>query len=108
MYSVCGTTITMIRGDTFIATVKITRGNKLYIPAENDVIKFAAARKNETVPRLIKVVPNDTMELHLLPEDTKDLPTGMYKYDMEITFEDGSKDTFINKAILNLKADICP
>ena len=107
MYKVCGTTITMVRGDTFIANVHLKRGEEEYLPNENDIIRFAMRRSGEVRTRLVKIVPNDTLELHILPEDTQDFPPGLYKYDLEIEFADGSKDTFINRADLNLLSDVC-
>lgn len=107
MYKVCGTTITMVRGDTFVATVSLCQCGEPYIPTENDVIRFAARRAGEVRPRIEKVVSNDTMELCLLPEDTKDLPVGLYKYDMQIELETGDIDTFISSGTLNLVSDIC-
>lgn len=107
MYKVCGTRIEMVRGDTFVAVVSLCRDHEPYIPSEHDVIKFAAKRACEVKTRLVKIVPNDTMELCLLPEDTKDLPIGLYKYDMQIELENGDIDTFISSGELILRTDIC-
>ena len=107
MYLVHGTTISLVRGDTFVAYVHLTRGDEDYIPSEGDIIRFVMQKSLEVTPRLIKIIPNDTLELHLLPEDTKDLPVGLYYYDMEIEFEDHGKDTFINRGTLHLLSDVC-
>lgn len=41
-YSVNGTTITLTRGDTFMATVSITNPDgSEYVPVDGDVIRFA-------------------------------------------------------------------
>lgn len=107
MYKVCGTTITMVRGDTFVAVINLSRGGESYIPSNNDIIRFAARRSGEVRPRITKIVPIDTLELCLSPEDTKDLPGGLYKYDLEIEFENGDIDTFISNGVLNIISDIC-
>ena len=38
------------------------------------------------------------MTLYIAPEVTKTLSCGSYVYDIQITFEDGDIDTFINQA----------
>ena len=53
-----------------------------------------------------KVIPNDTLLLHLLPTDTKELPTGKYVYDIELTNADGEVDTFIPEAKLILTPEV--
>lgn len=104
MYSISGTTIKMTRGDTLIVALNLTYDGESYTPAEGDVIKFMACKgelnstksayKDNTI-LIEKTIPNDTMVLRLNPNDTKQLSFGTYAYDMEITFEDGRVDTFI-------------
>lgn len=46
-YSVSGTTITLTRGDSFIADISITdQDDKPYIPGAGDVIRFAMKKRN--------------------------------------------------------------
>lgn len=90
--------IILTKGDTFIAEVeprrKITQ--EIYTPVEGDVIRFAMKRSYSDTESLIrKVIPHDTMTLRIESEDTKSLPVRPYYYDIEITFEDGTVDTFI-------------
>ena len=47
-------------------------------------------------PLIEKIIPNDTQILHLDPDDTKNLKVQTYRYDCEITYENGDVDTFIN------------
>lgn len=104
MFSVSGTNITLTRGDTLIAQITIKQGETDYTPVEGDVIRFAmkhpiynAGRTDysETTPVLTKTIPNDTLILTLLPADTKQLGFGEYVYDIQLTFADGTVDTFI-------------
>lgn len=111
MYKVCGTKITMVRGDTFVATVTLCRdtpcGHESYIPSEQDLIKFNVKRCGEIRTCISKVIPNDTMELLLRPEDTANLPDGLYEYDLRICLaETGDVDTIIASGKLRLLADI--
>lgn len=115
MYSIKGTTITLTRGDTFIATISLKEGSSTYTPVEGDSVRFAlkdpqmnaqkTAWMDDTV-LINKEIPIDTMQLKLDPEDTKELDFGQYRYDMEITFSNGDVDTFIENAIFILNPEV--
>lgn len=109
MVNITGTTIKMTRGDTLrvILTLKDEEGNT-YIPVSGDQIRFAMKRSyNDSTPILLKVIPNDTLELWLEPDDTKNLPQpSSYVYDIEITYANGDVDTFIDKAKLQLTEEV--
>lgn len=91
--------ITMTRGDTLRAKINITdaKGDK-YIPVEGDRIRFAVKKcYNDKTPCILKDIPYDTCQLFLAPEDTKDLEQPYkYVYDIQITLNDGTVDTFIS------------
>lgn len=93
--------ITMTRGDTFKRTLQLKKDSEIYTPAENDTIRFAMSNvfKGEKGYQLLieKVIPNDTMVLKIDPSDTKDLNYGFYVYDLEITYADGTVETFADK-----------
>ena len=102
-YKIENTRIELTRGDTLIATVGFEyKDGTAYEPSPGDVIKFALKRSRmltgntafyDKEPLVIKDIPVSTMELRLDPEDTKDLPFGLYKYDIELTREDGVVST---------------
>ena len=96
MYEVIGNQIKLVKGDTFYATVEVYDGDEAYTPTENEVVKFGLKLRYADEECLIeKVIPNDTLILKLEPEDTADLAVLTYVYDIEITRENGDKDTFI-------------
>lgn len=107
-YSVSGTTITLTRGDSFVADISITdQDGQPYIPVEGDAIRFAMKTSYEDVsPLLVKNIPIDTMKLILDPLDTKDLNFGKYVYDIELTKENGEVDTFITKAVMKITEEV--
>jgi hypothetical protein len=107
-YSISGTTITLTRGDSFIAYISITdQDDNPYIPVEGDSIRFAMKSSYEDAePLLVKNVPIDTMKLVIDPEDTKSLAFGKYVYDIELTKASGEVDTFITKAIFKITEEV--
>lgn len=111
MYSIDGQKIKLTRGDTLILNVKIytktEEGEKQeYTPVEGDSVRFALKRNKmnskrteyaDSEPLIKKDIPTDTMILRLDTEDTASLPFGDYVYDIQITFFDGTVDTFIDQ-----------
>lgn len=102
MIRIKGTTISLVRGDSAMIQITINDADgNVYTPAEGDSIRFAVKKSYYQVdPDLVKTIPNDTLVLTLEPADTKDLDFGPYKYDIELTTEDGEVDTFIAMAEL--------
>lgn len=115
MYKVTGTRIELTRGDTFRAKVTMSKDGVEYKPSDEDIVRFALKHKNMDVgkgrytdrtPLITKVIPNDTQILHLEPSDTKKMEFGEYVYDIEITFESGDVDTFIDNATFVLAPEV--
>lgn len=113
MTSVSGTTITMTKGDTLRVQIALELDGTTYTPVEGDVVMFYVKRAKlsgseyaDETPLISTEVPIGTMVLTLDPEDTSDLTAGKYAYDLEITFSNGTVDTFINNATLNLVREV--
>lgn len=103
MFKIDGTTITMVRGDTFSAFLKIYSKNKiLYSPTAEDTIVFAVKESyTDDQCVLTKSIPYDTMILELEPNDTKSLDQpSSYVYEISLTMEDGTVDTFIRGKLI--------
>lgn len=108
-YGISGTTISLTRGDTFVAQISITdsEGNA-YTPVEGDSIRFAMkAKYTDDAPLLVKDIPIDTMELRIEPSDTKLLSFGTYVYDIQLTKASGEVDTFITTAKIKILEEVC-
>ena len=107
-YSVQGTTITLTRGDTFMALVSITQSDgSQYLPVEGDFIRFAMKKSYEdNEPLLVKDIPINTMKLILEPGDTKALDFGKYVYDIQLTKVTGEVDTFITKGSMKITEEV--
>ena len=97
MQKISGKKIILTRGDTFKAIVGMVNENgEEYVPEQGDSIRFAMKEHydDETV-LLEKTIPNDTLLLHIEPNDTKELPFGDYKYDIQLTYANGDVDTLL-------------
>lgn len=110
-----GNKIKLTRGDTLRLKVDVQIDGEPYVPVTGDSVRFALkhpalnAAKTEyldTTPLIKKDIPIDTMVLELKPEDTKSLGFGKYVYDVQITFADGTVDTFITKETFILTEEV--
>lgn len=108
MVSIKKNIISLTRGDTLRTKViiKLSDGT-VYEPVNGDIITFGLKTTiNDTECIIEKNIPIDTMELHLAPEDTKELPYGAYVYDIQIQFNDGDIYTFIPYTKFNITGEV--
>lgn len=93
--------IEMTRGDSETFQIGIVINGEEYTPQEGDKVRFAlrpytrSLFRHLSAPLMVKDVPINTMKLVFEPEDTKWLPFGKYKYDIQIVFADGKVKTFV-------------
>ena len=102
--------ITLTRGDTLTLTVTLLHEVdpvppateptiEPYDPTADDVIRFAVSKGykggNGYELKLSKEIPHDTLTFTCLASETA-LDYGTYNYDVEITHDDGTVDTFIS------------
>ena len=110
MVNISGSTITITRGDTLDALVEILLPDgSAYSVQEGDVIRFAVKQRyGDREPVICKEIPHGTMNLRLESEETKLLNAGgpPYVYDIQITMEDGTVDTFIERARLIVTEEV--
>lgn len=107
MFKVIDTHILLTRGDTFTALIEIEKNGRIYTPTSQDSIRFALKKAySDPEPILNIPIPYDTMVLMILPEQTKSLEFGEYKYDIEITFADGTVNTFIYESDFSIRPEV--
>lgn len=107
MHKINGNNITLTRGDTLEVKVALYRNGAEYTPDAGDVIRFAMKENYEQAQPLLNItIPNDTLILHIRPQDTKNLAFGAYVYDVEITMTDGTVDTFIAEASFIISPEV--
>lgn len=120
MLKINGTTITMTRGDTARIEVQMQYENDTpYMAYYGDVIRFTVKKNyDDSRPLIVKDIMArqddsedaltivDSVELHIAPEDTRDLPYGQYKYDIQLLRVNGDIDTFIDRGTLILTEEV--
>lgn len=102
MVSINGNNIYLTRGDTFRVKldIKDNEGNE-YTPVNGDAIRIAVKKRySDATPCIVKEIPIETLEIHLLPNETKELESREYVYDIQITMADGTVDTFISGKLI--------
>lgn len=102
--------VTMTRGDTFARTLVLTKDGESYTPASDDVITFTMSNdykgsKNYNV-YIQKEIDHDGMIWEIEASETSSLPYGRYKYDLQITYADGSVETFANMKNIILTQEV--
>lgn len=90
-------TIYLIRGDSFKATLAILDTDEApYIPDVDDSITFVMKQTvDDTEAILTKTIPVDTMMLTIEPSDTVNLTPGTYSYSIKMEKADGDSFTVI-------------
>lgn len=108
MITIKGTTINLTRGDTLKLRLNLSDSEGVpYTPSDDDIVMFGMKKSYLDTECLIeKVVPVDTLLLHISPEDTKSLEFGSYVWDCQIQFANGDVNTFITKAVFNILEEV--
>ena len=99
MLKINGNDITLTRGDSMRILLSLNKDGAIFTPSENDIIKFGVSKvakgKSGYVLLISKTIDNATLLISLDPRDTETLDYGTYKYDLQITYENGDIDTFL-------------
>lgn len=110
MVSIDGNKITLTRGDTLKFKLNLTDDNgDEYTRESGDTVKFGVkADYGATTPFLIEktINSNQALVVHITPNDTKNLEYGTYVWDCQITFADGSVNTFITKGKFKVTEEV--
>ena len=110
MVTINGTSITITRGDTLDITVEILYPDgSPYTVRDGDVVRFALKQRyTDEEPLVLKEIPHVGMNLRLEADETKVLKAGgaPYVYDIQITMEDGTVCTFIDRAKFTVTEEV--
>ena len=86
--------IKIIRGDSAEFDIKAydKETHEEYVLQEGDSVIFTVKKGPKSANALIQ---KEGPFVEIEPEDTEDLSYGTYMYDVQLTYADGYKDTFI-------------
>ena len=106
MIQIDGTYIRITKGDTLRILLELERNGHKFEPQDGDVIRFAMKRhKNDSECVIIKEIGKDLL-LELSAEETEQLELAKYIYDIQITYADGSVDTFIAESTFQVTYEV--
>lgn len=102
--------ITLTRGDYASFKIELIdeETEQPYTPQQGDSLRFAMANDygaKKTDCLIFKNIDPETLELEILPADTKKLQFGTYKYDVEFTDAFGHPSTII-KALFTVDEEV--
>lgn len=105
-----GTNLTMIRGDSETITVAAEDGDGVALPFETgDTIYFTVKANTLTTTKLIQksitAFTDGAAVIELLPEDTKPLRYGSYRYDVQWV-HDGRVTTVVPPSSLVIAQEV--
>lgn len=94
MFTIRNNVITIIRGDTGKFTINILDIHKsAYSLEPGDSILFTVKKDTSDTAEIL--IQKSGTEIVLEPSDTKEIPYGVYKYDVEVTLANGDVNTII-------------
>lgn len=106
-YSIKGKRITLTRGDTFPCAVSILNPDGTpYEMQSGDAVRFMLSEQAGGPTILSKTLVGGAFQLD--PADTNGLDFGTYFFDVQMTFADGTVDTFIAEGQLTLTDEADP
>lgn len=104
-----GPVINLTRGDycAFEVTIYDSNGD-IYTLEEGDTVTLTV-KKSTKVPNILiqKVLEyDDDLEFQIFGSDTNKLDYGTYMYDIQLTYANGNRDTFIGPCKFNITEEV--
>ena len=100
--------IYLTRGDTLTITLSLTNDDgSAYVPDDSDKIYFRLKKFAATTEILVeKEINVSNMILQLNENDTKNLPFGDYRYEIELVKANGSHYTVIENELFTIGKEL--
>jgi len=100
-----GKTLSLMRGDTGILRLNLTVDGEPYEPASGDTAVLTV-KKNLKAKTALLQKPLENNLFYFGHEDTQELPTGTYVYDVQVTLADGQVYTVLGPSTFRLLPDV--
>lgn len=106
-----GTGLSMVRGDSECFTVCMKDEAGSLLPMEAGDVLYFTVKQNLYKPapdlqKAVKEFPEGKAVVVLRPEDTRPLPPGTYRYDIQLTKADGWVRTLVEPSNFVLKEEV--
>ena len=101
----------MIRGDSEAIKVSCRDENGVdFHFAEGDTVYFTVKRNTNTEEKILQKIVTEFTDgvalITIFPEDTKELKTGIYYYDIQLNRENGQVKTIIPPSKFTINAEV--
>lgn len=104
-----GTNLIMTRGDSENIAISCEVDGKQFIEDGDTVyftIKKSTRTKEKLFQKVITVFSNNNAIVEFRPEDTKDLPYGSYRYDIQVTKSNGVVKTIVKPSSFVIEEEV--
>lgn len=106
-----GTNISIIRGDSEVIKVSCRDESGVdFHFAEGDIVYFTVKRSTNTEEKILQKIVTEFTEgvalITIFPEDTRELKTGIYYYDIQLNRANGQVKTIIPPSKFTINAEV--
>ena len=98
--------IKLTRGDTGPLTVKMEQDGAEVEVGPNDQLTLTIKRSTTSADALVEKTVTGTNDIVIDPADTEGLAYGSYKYDVELTTENGGVFTVVGPATFRIGEEV--
>lgn len=111
MFEIKGARILLTKGDCAVLRVEMTRefadgSREAYTMQPTDTLTLTAKKNRLCKTEMLQLVSVGETALMFRPEDTKELPSGEYIYDIEMKTADGQPYTVIGQGMPGMDATL--
>lgn len=107
MLHINGNKIKLTRGDTAFLTVPMTTiTGETYEMTSGDTLILSIKENIEDFGYLLQKRSTGNNVIHIEPRDTKNIPFGKYKYDIQLNKENGDIYTLIDVDIFEIMQEV--
>lgn len=96
----------MVIGDTETFTVGLEDSLSAVPLVQGDTVYFTAKQGGNKIQKVVTSFTNGQAIFTLEPRETKSKPLGDYKYDVQVTFKDGTIKTIVHGKTFTLLEEI--
>lgn len=105
-----GFNLKMVRGDTETINIDMKEDGVSKAFVEGDTVRFTVKKRttdeNNALQKVVTIFNEGKALINISHDDTKDLSTGVYEYDIQTTFADETVRTVVGPAEFKLSPEV--